>query len=349
MQQIHHWVFAPLVDEVEGDYLKVHKVSSVPLPLYREYRFSVPTSRLAHQLDSINPDVLQIATPDCLGLFGLRYAKRRQLPVVSVYHTNFPSYLRYYKLGWLEASVWRYLRYFYHRCDVVLAPSERMRLLLAEKGVSGVRLWGRGIEANLFHPRRRDKGVRQGWGGDNCRYVAFLGRLVWYKGLDIFREVYRRLQPKHKELRFVLIGDGPAAPELKKTMPKAIFLGHVDKQEVGRVLASCDLLLFPSSTETFGQSVLESMAVGVPMVVSDVGGPGELVSESQAGIVVKANDVEAFSGAIEKLLNDTTLLEKCRQRGFDFTKNRDWHAINDGIIDIYNELLNGQKAKALSR
>lgn len=343
-ERIEHHVFAPMVDPAPPEnlpYLTVHRVRSAPIPLYPEYRISLPGPYLEKQWDAIAPNIVHIATPDLLGWWGLRYALKRRLPVIAAYHTNFPSYLQYYRLGILEPLCWRYLRWFYDRCALLLSPTEEMsRELRAHAIGSGdkLRLWGRGIEAPLFNASRRSRELRRVWGGDEQFYVAFLGRLVWYKEVGIVREVFKRLQSYDKRLRFVFIGDGPARRELEQTMPGAIFLGHVEKQRVGEALASCDALLFPSKTETYGQAVMESMACGVPPIVSDRGGPCEIVRDAQAGIVVPAGDVAGFTQAVQKLFAEKKLHLQARQQGLAFTANRDWHQVNEIVVRAYREL-----------
>ena len=186
--------------------------------------------------------------------------------------------------------------------------------------------------------------------------MAFLGRLVWFKGLDVVRDVAKLLNgtlnnesseaSTHNKLnrpvRFVFIGDGPAAASLKKDMPGAIFLGMQPKEEVGRYLASCDVLLFPSTTETYGQAVLESMACGTPAIVSDQGGPAELVREANGGRIVQAGDVAGFTQALKELTSDqnkpSSAYSKAREAGMQYAQAHDWDTINGAVIDLYRKL-----------
>jgi glycosyltransferase involved in cell wall biosynthesis len=355
---IEHWVFAPMIDPLADDAstissLHTHEVRSVAIPTYADYRISLPGESLTKLLDTIRPNIIHIATPDLLGKFALGYAKRRGLPVVAAYHTDFPSYLSYYHLGWLEGWLWRYLRKFYQQCDLLLAPTQAMIQRLRQHDIGAdnqhgkkveLRLWGRGIEAQLFNPSRRNSELRRSWGGESNFYIVFVGRLVWYKELGLVREVYRMLQSSKSKktvplTRFVFIGDGPARAELQATMPEAIFCGHVEKFRVGEVLASGDLLLFPSRTETFGQVVMESLACGLPAIVSDHGGPAEIVRAAQAGRVIAAGDVAAFSQAVDEMVGNQELFHRFRQCGLEFTRGRDWHEVNQVVLQAYDELL----------
>ena len=348
-EHIHHKVFAPMVDEVGNDYLHVHKTPSIPLPMYRDYRGALVTKSVKKAFAEFDPDIVHIATPDTLGKAALKYARKKNIPVVAAYHTHFPSYLAYFKLGFLEPILWRYLRKFYNQCDVVLAPTWDMKKMLNEQSIRNVELWQRGIEANLFNASRRDKELREEWGGDDTFIVCFAGRLVWYKGLEIVRKVHRkfahpdRVQPADEKvdrrIRFVFIGDGPAALELKETMPTAVFLGHVEKEEVGRMMASCDLLLFPSKTETFGQVVMEGFACGIPAVVSDQGGPAELVREADAGLVAKADDEAEFLHAVLNLAKDGELYVSKRENGLNYARQHDWDEINQTVLAHYHRLM----------
>ena len=340
---IDHWVYAPVTDPLSAPHLTIGKVRSMPVPFYRDYRISLPGKQLEKEWDAIKPDIVHIATPDLLGKFGLSYAEKRNIPVVAVYHTHFPAYLDYYYTAPLKPLLIRYLRRFYQRCHVVFAPSKAMCDMLSVWGVDDVRLWQRGIEGDVFNSGQRDERLREQWQATDKFVVTFAGRLVWYKDVADFRAVYLELKDDER-FRFVMVGDGPAAADLRKTMHNAVFTGLLNKQEVGQALASSDIMLFPSRTETFGQVVLEGMACGLPVIVCDQGGPQEIVSNADAGIVVETGNQKAFVQAVQKLADDKKFYETCRQKAYKYTKDLSWQAINQRVIDTYTELKSKQSA-----
>jgi len=130
-------------------------------------------SETRSQLDAFAPDIVHISTPDIIGRKFLLYARERSLPVASAYHTDFPSYLAYYRLGFAAPALWRYLVWFYNSCNTVLAPNEIVREKLLEKGIRTVGIWSRGIDRDLFNPARRSLALRKEWRAEG-RTVLFL-------------------------------------------------------------------------------------------------------------------------------------------------------------------------------
>ncbi|MFB6097951.1 MAG: glycosyltransferase, partial [Salinibacter sp.] len=167
-------------------------VPSLPLPGRSEYRCSLGlTSSVRKELEAFEPTLIQISTPDLLGLQALHYAQSADIPVAGTYHTHFASYLKYYHLEFLEPVVWRYLCHFYRQCDHVYVPTTTMMEVLRSQGITeGLRLWQRGIDVDRFNPSYRSASWREAHGiGEEEVVVAFVSRLVWEKGLDTYAGV----------------------------------------------------------------------------------------------------------------------------------------------------------------
>ncbi|MFC2141003.1 glycosyltransferase, partial [Acidobacteriota bacterium] len=178
----------------------------------------------------------------------------------------------------------------------------------------------------------------------------YSGRFVKYKDLETFIEVYNLFKEHGPgDVLFVLAGDGPTRDELVRRMPDAHFPGYLEGEELSRVYASSDILLFPSTTETFGNVVLEALASGLPAVVSDIGGCKEVVGKSLAGLVAKANDPLDFYQKCKQLVEDETLYKEMQQKGLKFAKRRSWKTINNRVIDQYLDLLRSKEKEMSAR
>jgi glycosyltransferase involved in cell wall biosynthesis len=147
------------------------------------------------------------------------------------------------------------------------------------------------------------------------------------------------IQKYDDEIRFVLLGSGPAEEELKESMPYGVFPGYLTGKELSAAYASGDILLFPSTTETFGNVVQESLASGVPAVVSDSGGCKEIIEISRGGLISRSKDVSSFLKNVSRLVEDKNLYNELRQNGLDFSKKRSWKYINERLLDKYSTLL----------
>lgn len=335
-------VWSPDVSEQDSHgSLKVNRLPSVPIPLYPDYKFGFFGSATEKQLDAFVPDIVHISTPDIVGRRFLLYAKKKKLPVVSVYHTDFPSYLGYYKLGLAEKPVWKYLRWFYNTCDLLFAPNDIVRQNLQRQGIRNVEIWSRGIDRELFNPLRRSEALRREWGAPDRTVFVYAGRFVLYKDIEVVMSVYERFMKDGygDRVRFVMIGSGPEEAEMRRRMPDAVFTGYLTGVSLPEAYACGDVFLFPSTTEAFGNVVLEAFATGLPAVVSDVGGCMELVRKSGAGQVARAGDIDHFYVHCRNLLEDTMNFSVMRQKGLDYADGQSWAAVNGALIDRYLSLV----------
>jgi len=338
-------IWAPEFTQQNDPGIHQYEIPSIPIPLYPEYRMTIYLKNIFKELDEFKPDIIQISTPDLIALKFLKYARDANIPIVSIYHTDFPSYLKYYKLQVFEGTVWREMVKFYNKCDIVFAPTREMMGLLKEKGAKRVELWSRGIRKDSFDPSKRSDLLRKKWGADKKMVILFSGRFVKYKDLDIVAEVYKSLMVERKDqLKFVLLGKGPMENELKERMPDALFPGYLTGEDLSRSYASGDIFIFPSTTETFGNVVQEAISSGLPAVVSDIGGCKEIVEDSKAGFVCEANNTDEFHDAILKLIDDKAEKNRLVENGLEWSRKRTWKSINGRLIDTFNELIEEKDA-----
>jgi phosphatidylinositol alpha 1,6-mannosyltransferase len=339
------WGFSITPQERKG--LTLTKIISIPLPLYPNYRVTIPNPKVKRQLKKFDPDVIHITVPDLVGFFLMRYARKQGIPVLTSFHTDFPSYFKSYHLGIFQNLAWKISRRFYNQSRITLAPTEEIIDKLESKGIKNTKLWSRGIHLDRYSITFRSPSLRAQWGAQNQKVILYSGRFVRYKDLETFIEVYHLFKERGPgDVLFVLAGDGPIRDELVSRMPDAHFPGYLEGEELSRVYASSDILLFPSTTETFGNVVLEALASGLPAVVSDVGGCKEVVGKSLAGLVAKANDPLDFYQKCKRLVENETLYREMQQQGLNFAQKCSWESINNQVIDQYLFLLRS-KEKAM--
>ena len=318
----------------------VHAMPSVPIPLYPDYRLGFFSAETRLQLDRFVPDIIHISTPDIIGRRFLLYALKHRLPVASAYHTDFPSYLHYYRLGFAEGALWKYLAWFYNTCETVLAPNEIVRRNLLSHGIRDVGIWSRGIDRGLFHPGRRSDALRRTWDAEGRKVLVFAGRFVWYKDIRVVMDLYRRFQENGEggRVRFVMIGSGPEEDELKRAMPEAVFTGYLTGTALPEAYASGDIFLFPSTTEAFCNVSLEAISCGLPAIVSDEGGCRDIVELSGGGLVARAGDVDSFYQQCLALLDDARRFNVQRDAGLAYAASQSWDAVNGALIERYLQM-----------
>ncbi|MEA3557779.1 MAG: glycosyltransferase family 1 protein [Candidatus Thermoplasmatota archaeon] len=337
-------IWAPEITPQKDTGIYTFKMPSVPIPLYPDYKMTIYLKDVIKELRKFEPDIIQISTPDLIAFKFLKYAKIEDVPVVSIYHTDFPSYLKYYKLDLLEGTVWKEMVRFYNKCDMVFAPTEGMKELLERKGVKKVMIWSRGIHQDHFNPERRSERLRREWGAENKKVILFSGRFVKYKDLDIVVKVYKKIEKmERRDIVFTLLGSGPMTKELRRKMPDAIFPGYLHDDDLYKAYASGDIFLFPSTTETFGNVIQEAISSGLPAVVSDTGGCKEIIKNSRAGTICEGKNSDAFTEAVIELIDNNRMRSELRVTGIEWSKKRTWRYINDHLIDQYRMLIENKK------
>lgn len=336
-------VFGPTIDPPALDHEgTLIAVPSTRLPGRPEYRFSKSFPRqVRRELEQFDPDIVHIATPDLLGYKALKWAGENGKPVVSSYHTHFASYLKYYKLSALEFLLWKYLKWFYSRCEQLFVPTPSMADDLKERGVqTELKIWARGIEAGLFHPGQRDEQwrARHGFSEDDV-VVTFVSRLVWEKNLELYADVINQIRKKYPQVKAMVVGDGPAGEGLREMLPDAVYTGFLKGEELAKAYASAEVFFFPSDTETFGNVTLEAMASGLPCVVADAVGSKSLVEHNVNGFLAPVDQKTLFYTYIEKLVLDTSLREQMAQASLEKSKSYSWENINAGLTGYYEQVL----------
>jgi phosphatidylinositol alpha 1,6-mannosyltransferase len=342
-------VYSPFVPGPEVPWRgHVRPVPYLPVVFNPGYRVSLPLGHgIARELDADPPDLLHLVSPTPMGRWAIRWAEKRGIPVVSSFHTHFASYLRYYGVSALERPVWWMLRRFYAHCERVYAPSRSIIRELEAHGIGRLELWSRGIDLHRFGPRFRDPALRRAVGaGEGTPIVLMVSRLVKEKDLADLVEMHRVLQARGAEYRLALVGDGPMREELEEALPDAHFAGHQHGEALARWYASADLFVFPSTTETFGNVVLEALASGLPAVVVDRGGPPDQIEPGVNGFIARPNDPADLAGHVQRLLRDPELRRRMGEAAAGEARDRDWGAINGRLLESYARVVAGHRGRA---
>ncbi|MEL7062018.1 MAG: glycosyltransferase family 1 protein [Acidobacteriota bacterium] len=273
-----------------------------PIPMYPGLRFGVPVLlRLRRRWREWRPDVVHIATEGPLGLAALRAANVLDLPVSSTFHTNFHDYGRFYGYGGFFKVAVAYLRWFHNRTRITLVPGPDVVERLADRGFERLDVLARGVDREQFRPNRRDPELRREWGvGPDERVAVYVGRLASEKNPTLAIRAFESLRRQDPSWRCVVVGDGPAAAEMRDGFPGAIYAGMRRGADLAAHYASGDLLIFPSLTETFGNVLLEGMACGVAPIGFDYAAARQLVEHGVDGLVAPRSDADAFLEQVER-------------------------------------------------
>lgn len=304
-------------------------VGEFELPEYELQRLSFPP--ILNIMDWIareNFGEIIISTPGPVGLVALAAAKIMGLRTAGIYHTDFPQYVRILTDdSFMETLTWNYMHWFYSQLDVVWVNSEDYRKSWISRGIPAERLkiLPRGLDIDLFVPSRRDEAFWKARGlRDGELAMLFVGRISKEKNLDIIVAATKRLAEWKLPVRPIFVGDGPYLGEMKQLLPDAIFTGYLRGEELAIAYASSDFFVFPSTTDTFGNVVLEAHASGLPVIVSDVGGPRDLIDDGVDGYITRALDVEQVADRIRRLSEDPALRQRMSVAARKKVETRDW-------------------------
>ncbi|MBX9796455.1 glycosyltransferase family 1 protein [Sphingomonas sp.] len=317
-------------------------VPALGVPGRGEYRLAIGLpAKTRRDLESFAPNMVHLSAPDILGHRALSWARRHGVPAVASVHTRFDTYVAYYGLGFLAPAARAIQRRFYRRCDAILAPAPSMaEILRAERMNFDIGIWSRGVDRHIFTPAARSLPWRRELGiADDAFVIGFLGRLVLEKGLGVFAEVIAELERRGVKHRVMVIGEGPARGWFAERVPGAVFTGFQSGADLGRAVASMDVLFNPSTTETFGNVTLEAMACAVPVVAAIATGTSSLVEHGVNGRLAEPEDVNGYANALQAYAEDRDLADSDGLAGEAKSHAYGWDAINQAVLDKYLEVM----------
>ncbi|MGB6064498.1 MAG: glycosyltransferase [Desulfomonilaceae bacterium] len=289
---------------------------------------------------------IHCATPGPLGLVGLAIARILKLPVVGTYHTALPQYSHYLTE---DASVselmWKYVIWYYDQMDRVFVPSKSTATELAAKGISPQKIiiTPRGVDSIRFDPAKRNGHLDKHCSSDSPLKLLYVGRVSREKNLEILVKVFKSLVQSDDNVILFVVGDGPYREDMQKALQgtPSVFMGYVQGEALASIYASCDLFVFPSTTDTFGNVVLEAQASGVPVIVTDSGGPQENMLPGVTGLVVRRNEEKALLEGIRTLLSDLPRLKDMGKAARTYAESRSFDIAFNEAWELYTEAADG--------
>jgi glycosyltransferase involved in cell wall biosynthesis len=258
------------------EFLAPSEFFTLPMPSYPEIRLALPLpGTVTRKLDEVNPDAVHIATEGPLGHAMRRVCIERGLPFTTSFHTRFPDYLAErlpLPEQWTRALAWAWLRRFHEPGAAVMAATPTLAQELVSRGFKNVKIWPRGVDAQLFHPRQQIV-------SELARPIFLtVGRLAVEKNVEAFLALDL---PGSK----LVVGDGPARAHLARQYPKVVFLGARQSEALATIYASADVFVFPSRTDTFGLVLLEALASGVPVAAFPAAAPRDVIGDAPVGVL----------------------------------------------------------------
>ncbi|OQX13561.1 MAG: glycoside hydrolase [Thiothrix lacustris] len=324
-----------------------HLVNGLTLPFYKEVRLGFPQYNALKSLwKKQRPDIVQIVTEGPLGYSAMKAAKKLGIPVISDFHTNFDQYSRYYRLSGFFNLAKRYLRHVHNQTLVTLVPTRELQQQLSANGYTKLGILDRGIDVERFNPQRRSETLRAQLGiRPEQLLVTLVSRMSPEKNLDLAFHAFRAIQKQVPDARFLLVGDGPERKRLQDAHPDCLFVGMQTGIALAEHYASGDVFLYPSTSETFGNVVLEAMASGLPVVTFDYAAAHEHLRSGINGMGIPLDDNAAFIQAGITLALDPALRRVLGQAAHQTALGLSWekvverlhHTIQNVLREVHHE------------
>ena len=333
-------------------------VPTLGIPFNKDYSIAIPQLvyfQLRHHLNKFNPDIIHISTPSLLGNFALGYGRSQNIPITTIYHTHFISYIDYYleKIPSMIPPVKNWIiknqKSFYEKCDLVYVPTKNMVSELESYGISShnFKLWPRGINTARFSPEKRDVSKLRNITGNGYQNILFASRLVWEKNLKTLVKIYQDAEAKSWKVNFIIAGDGVAKESLQKQMPKAFFLGYLEHVALATIYASSDVFLFTSISETYGNVVAEAMASGLPCVIANGGGSAHFVENGVNGFLCEPDISQEYTSYLQQVLENDSLRNTFIMKGLAFTSKLKWEHLTTSYFNDLENLASLNKSQPI--
>jgi phosphatidylinositol alpha 1,6-mannosyltransferase len=327
-------IIAPESEGAPSEYLG-YKIKHVPsISMKKLIPMAVPKKYLEPLLEGFAPDVIHLASPIFLGHYVARIARKMGIPTVSVYQTDIAGFARHYGLTIAHNTLKKWVSRIHQASDITLAPSKWACRDLEQSGVKNVRLWKRGVDLVNFTPSRRDESLRANIaGGKKKLIIGYVGRIANEKRIDDLK-----ILDQQGDIQLVIVGDGPAAPRIKRELPGARFVGYQSGTELARYVASFDIFVHTGKHETFCQGIQEALASGVPVIGPDTGGPVDLIEHGITGLLIDTADAHELLEAVATLRNHSSfdLMQLAARRSVE---HRTWDYINSQLISHYQDAI----------
>ena len=327
---------------------KPELVQGFPIPMYPKLRFGIGSPlRLYQTIKSKMPDIIHLATEGPLGLACLGIAKSLRIPVVSSFHTNFDLYANDYKMGFLSSGISHYLRWFHNQTEATFAPSNACMERLQALGYKNTKIWTRGVDTSLFNPIQKDLNFKSKIGlSETDILLLYVGRLAPEKNigslLETFKKARSTLSRQGKNLFLALVGTGPLVEQSDLEKTNGIILpGELRGNHLAQWYASADIFVFPTTSETFGNVILEAQASGLPVLCLNSQATQERIRNQHDGIL--ASNIEEFEKQIIDLCADKSKRFFLGKNATQTAKSQKWDDIFNRLYKEYCEVIESTK------
>jgi phosphatidylinositol alpha 1,6-mannosyltransferase len=315
-------------------------VHTVPALSYRQFPVGLPNPRVLRLLADFQPDVLHAASPFLLGAQGIAAARRLGVPSVAVFQTDVAGYAARNHLGQATKLAWRFVKWVHDGADLTLVPSDASMSALRRIGVARLERWARGVDLAGYHPNNRRHPrvaeLRTQIAPNGEVVIGYVGRIAPEKQVERLRAL--RGVPG---ISIALVGDGPSTPLVARALTglPVTWLGRLAGAELAHAYAAFDVFVHAGTEETFGQTLQEAHAAGLPVVAPRAGGPIDLVDHGVDGFLFTPDDDADLRRHVAALVADAPLRHRMGEAGRRAVLGRSWESVCGLLFDHYQSVI----------
>jgi phosphatidylinositol alpha 1,6-mannosyltransferase len=326
-------------------YLGFEIIRTASFPL-KQFNVAVPGLWLQNAIADFNPDLVHVASPFILGGQAIAAAQRLGIPSVAIYQTELSGYMERYNMGAAKPLLDKAVAAIHAPATLNLAPTKQTAQYLRELGIGSVDIWGRGVDLALFHPNRKAEAatdaMRAKWAPNGEKIVGYVGRLAAEKQVHRMAELFGAVDAEGSAgTKFVIVGDGPERKRLESEFAgqPVVFAGKLTGLELAAAYAAFDVFVHFGTEETFGQTIQEAQATGLPLVAPNSGGPMFLVDHGETGYLAHPTKAEAFTPLVAGLLADDTQRARIGENARRAVLKKSWEANNAVLLEHYGRAM----------
>ena len=337
-------VIAPTRTGEKHNGYPVHQTISVPV---LQFPVAVPGPSIQRELDEFRPDIIHVAAPFMIGAQAIAWGSKNNVPVVAVYQTDLSGYIERYGLSFARPVVDRMMASIHEKADLNLAPTPEAADYLREIGVENVDIWGRGVDLDLFNPANKTAdeviALREKIAPNAETIIGFVGRLAAEKQVHRMSELFGL-----ENTKIVIVGDGPERSRLESQFAGhgVHFAGRQTALDLAHHYAALDIFVHFGTEETFGQTIQEAQATGLPVVAPNSGGPRFLIEDGVSGLLANPSGQGGYQLLVRKLLENGNLQEKMAIGAREAVASKSWESNNAMLIGFYRQAIEQVAKKA---
>lgn len=322
-------IIAPSVETTPNFFEGSRVVGLSAINLNRVLPIALPNQVIERTLRNFSPDIVHLASPAIMGSFAQRSAHIIGIPTIAIYQTDYVGFSSHYRMKFATGVINQFIRNIHGTANLNLAPSQFAAENLRTAGVNNIAIWGRGVDLDLFNPKRRQEKLF----ANGKIALGYVGRLAPEKSIHRLRVLNG-----NKNIQLVIIGDGPERERLKRLLPQAIFTGKRSGTDLAEHVASLDVFIHPGDHETFCQAAQEALASGVPVIAPKKGAVREFILEGVNGLTIDMSRAESLSDITDIEWNHL-LSREMRESARRSVEDRSWGQINAELIKHYQSVI----------